>query len=50
MKLRFQEETKMDMRTLQDEVAVSGRNQNGHEDASGRSYGFRKKPKWMTDA
>lgn len=31
MKLRFLEETKMEMRTLQDEVAVSGRNQNGRQ-------------------
>ncbi len=47
MKLRFQEETKMDVRTFQDEVAVSGRNQNGCKDASGRSCGFKKKPKRM---
>jgi hypothetical protein len=31
----------MDVRTLQDEATVSGRNQNGCEDASGRSNGFR---------
>ena len=32
---RFQEETKMDVRTLQDEATVSRRNQNGCQEASG---------------
>lgn len=32
---RFQGETNKDVRTLQDEATVSGRNQKGNEDASG---------------